>query len=341
MTACPGSLSVAARSWRLPRFGVEYGLSVSTVSHGPGSMPEGIETVPNVQTLSDPSGEVVMKVGMNMLLWTTHVTEEDFPHLESIKKAGFDGVEIPLFEGDDAHFEKIRKALDDSGLECTAVGVSTEEANPISPDAAVRKAAVEDLTKKVRWSGILGASVLCGPFYQPLGVFSGDGATSDELARAVEVHRAVADEAAKVDLKLGIEPLNRFEAYLLNTNDDASRHVEAVNHPNFGILYDTFHANIEEKDPVEAFTRNAKNVVHVHISENDRGTPGKGHVRWEDTFRAIRSSGYDGWLTIEAFGRALPDLAAATRVWRDFFPAREEVYEKGIEFIRAMWDRAA
>ena len=107
-----------------------------------------------------------------------------------------------------------------------------------------------------------------------------------------------------------------------------------VGKKNFGYLYDTFHANIEEKDHVGVIGKTVKNINHIHISENDRGTPGKGNVPWKDTFEAIKNTDYDGWLTIEAFGRALPDLAAATRVWRDFFPSKEEVYEEGYKFIK-------
>ena len=280
-----------------------------------------------------------MRIGMNMLLWTTHVTEEHYPELEKIKAAGFDGVEIPLFEGEDTHFEALRKELDRQGLACSTVTVSPEEASPISPDAGVREAAVEHLKKVINHSAILGADVLCGPYHQPLGVFSGEGATEDEKARAADVHRQAADAAQKVDLRLGIESLNRFECYFLNTLGDAAEYVRRVGHPAFGTMYDTFHANIEEKDPIAAFSDNVKEIFHVHISENDRGTPGRGHVPWLETFKAIQSSSYDGWLTIEAFGRALPDLAAATRVWRDFFPNREEVYVEGYKLIQDMLEK--
>jgi len=121
---------------------------------------------------------------------------------------------------------------------------------------------------------------------------------------------------------------------------DAADYVKRVDHPNCGVLYDTFHANIEEKDPVGCISQHIGVIKHVHISENDRGTPGKGHVDWPGTFKALRSGGYDGWLVIEAFGRALPDLAAATRVWRDFFPNREEVYTDGLKFVKEQWQAA-
>src|SRR5207237_7458189 len=96
----------------------------------------------------------------------------------------------------------------------------------------------------------------------------------------------------------------------------------------------------EEKDIAEAIAHAADSIVHVHISENDRGTPGTGHVHWDETFRAIRKAKYDGWLVIEAFGRALPALAAATKVWRDLFPAAEEVCTKGLAFIKEQWARS-
>ena len=282
-----------------------------------------------------------MKIGMNMLLWTTHVTPDDYPNLEKIKAAGFDGVEIPLFEGDDAHFQALRTELDAQGLACTTVTVMPPGASAISADPSLRAAGAEYLSRVVRHSAILGSDVLIGPYYHPLGDFSGGGVTEDELARGAEMHRRMAEEAEQVGLKLAVESLNRFETYVLNTAAQAAAYVRRVDHPAFGAMYDTFHANIEEQDPVAAFTENAASFTHFHVSENDRGTPGRGHVPWGETFRAVRSSGYDGWLTIEAFGRALPDLAAATRVWRDFFPSREEVYVEGVRFIRQMWADAA
>ncbi|MEY2926321.1 MAG: hypothetical protein RL367_798, partial [Pseudomonadota bacterium] len=106
------------------------------------------------------------------------------------------------------------------------------------------------------------------------------------------------------------------------------------------ILYDTFHANIEEKDPLAALAavHQAGALGHVHISENDRGTPGRGHAKIRETIAALKALGYDGWMTIEAFGRAVPELAAATRVWRDFFANPEEVYTQGYRYIRDCWD---
>jgi D-psicose/D-tagatose/L-ribulose 3-epimerase len=152
--------------------------------------------------------------------------------------------------------------------------------------------------------------------------------------------RRSAEYAQQAKLTLAIEYLNRFECYFLTTAADAKALVKAVNHPNFKMMYDTFHAHIEEKDVFKTLANCLPETIHVHISENDRGTPGTGKVHWKETFQALRKGGYDGWLTIEAFGRSLPALAAATKVWRDLFPHPEEVYTQGFRFMKVMWEEA-
>jgi D-psicose/D-tagatose/L-ribulose 3-epimerase len=278
-----------------------------------------------------------MKYGFNLLLWTAHVTAEHFPLLPKLKAAGYDGVELPLFDGDAAHYRAVRKALDDAGLRSTAVTVVPPEANPVSPDAAVRAKALDRIKWAIDMLAVCGGEVLCGPFHSPLGVFTGSGASADEKKWAADVLRQAAEHAASAHVTLAIEYLNRFECYFLNTAADAAALVRAVNHPSFRTMYDTFHANIEEKAAAPAVRALKGVLAHVHVSENDRGTPGTGHVAWGETFRALKEVGYDGWLTIEAFGRLLPSLAAATKIWRDLFPTPESVYVDGLRFMKEQW----
>ncbi len=279
-----------------------------------------------------------MKIGMNLLLWTGHVTQEHVPVLKALKATGFNGVEVPIFDSSDAaHFSWLGGVLDDIGLQRTAVALIPDEAHsPISAEAAARQGGIDHLNRVIDCAEALGAEGLVGPYYQPLGVFSGEGPTNTELARCADVHRAVAQKARDARLFCALEPLNRFECFLLNTCEQTSAYLDRLNEAGFGILYDTFHANIEEKDPLAALkTAYAKgHVNHVHISENDRGTPGQGHANIAETISALKDLGYDGWLTIEAFGKALPKLAAATRVWRDFFASPEEVYSEGYAYVR-------
>ncbi len=282
-----------------------------------------------------------MLLGFNLLLWTIHVTEEHFPIFEELKKTGYDGIELPLFDGDPEHYSKIGQAARDNGLRTTAVCVMPDEARDcISNDQGIRHAALDHIKWAIDCLDAAGGEVLTGPFHQPLGVFSGDPPTDQERANMVSVHKKAAVYAAEKNITLAVEPLNRFECYILNTVEGAAEAVAQVGADNYGLLYDTFHANIEEKDPVGVIAPNLQAISHVHFSENDRGTPGKGHVPWKETISALKTGGYDRWCTIESFGRAMPDLAAATKVWRDFFPSRKEVYQFGHDFLRETWEKA-
>ena len=282
-----------------------------------------------------------MKIGFCMLLWATAVGDGHRRILEDIRATGYDGVEIPVFDGTPDDYRRLGRTLDSIGLQRTAITViPTPDKNPLSEDAAVRRAALDYLTWAIDCSAALGSNQLAGPLHQTLGHFSGTAPTDAERERARDVHRKAGDAAGANGVIVALEAVNRFECYFANTMDDLCAYVASVGHPAIQAMYDTFHANIEEADPVAAYTRNATHVAHVHISENDRGVPGRGHVPWDATFKALKRGGYDGWLTIEAFGRGLPELAAATRVWRDFAESPEAVYRDGFRHIRAGWDNA-
>ncbi len=282
-----------------------------------------------------------MKTGINLLLWTSHVTKEHFPILKALKKTGYDTVEIPIFEGTPDHYAMLGEELDRLGLERSVVSViGPSGKNPLSADKAARDAGVEYTKWVIDCTSALGAEILGGPMHSELGYFSGNAASAAERKRGISFHRKVGDHAAKKNVRFALEALNRFECYFLNTMEQLALYLDEVDHPHVKAMYDTFHANIEEKDPVAAIKTIRRHMIHVHISENDRGTPGKGHVPWEATYKMLRAVKYDDFITIEAFGRALPALAAATRVWRDFFPSRESLYRDGLKQMKAGWAKA-
>ncbi len=281
-----------------------------------------------------------MKFGFNLLLWTAHVAAEHAPVMRALKRAGYDSVEIPVFEGTPDHYARLGEMLDKIGLERSTVSVMVQGKHPLSADAATRKAARDWAKWVVDCNAALGATILGGPMHSELGFFTGSGPTAAERKRGIDFHHAVGDYAAKKDVRLALEALNRFETYFLNTMDQLADYLDEVDHPAIKGMYDTFHANIEEKDPLGAIKTIRRHLIHVHISENDRGTPGNGHVPLAATYKALKSVKYNSNMTIEAFGRALPALAAATRVWRDFFPNRDEVWKKGLINMKQGWARA-
>ncbi|CAN5531698.1 sugar phosphate isomerase/epimerase [soil metagenome] len=275
-----------------------------------------------------------MKIGINLFLWTSRVGPTHYPLLRAIKQAGYDGVEIPVFEGSLAEYQELGTVLRDLGLGVTACTVQSAETNPISSDPSVRQAALDRLRWTLDRCRAMDVEILCGPLHSALGVFSGQPPTEMEIQRGRDFFNAIAPETGGVEL--AIEYLNRFENYFLTNARDAADFIGGIPHPSCGLMWDTFHAHIEEKSCAALRTIRDR-LFHVHLSENDRGIPGTGQVHWDATFALLRELRYDRWLVIEAFGRALPDLAAATRVWRDLFARAEDVYLQGLPFIREKW----
>jgi D-psicose/D-tagatose/L-ribulose 3-epimerase len=276
-----------------------------------------------------------MKFGMNLLLWTDQVTDAQDVIIDQIKVLGFDAVEVPVFATSDlAAYQRLGKRLKSLGLGATAVTVMGPETNPVSSDRKVRDAAVVHLDRVMECGQQFGCEILCGPLHSAIGIFSGTGPTEDEFKYGVETLQRTAEKAQARNIVLAVEYLNRFENYFLTTTAQTVRFVRAVNHPACRMMYDSFHAHIEEKNQDEAIIACAAETVHVHISENDRGTPGTGQVHWNSVFDGFNKSGYNGYLTIEAFGTALPALAAATRVWRGLFPDAMGLCREGLAFMK-------
>jgi D-psicose/D-tagatose/L-ribulose 3-epimerase len=274
-----------------------------------------------------------MKLGMNMLLWSTDVRGREYDDVFAmLKDAGFDGVEIPIFDREVDSYAELGERLGAIGLERLAVAARGPDDDPLAVDNA---AAVAATKANLDSAAALGAPILCGPLGAPLGVLSGAPPTAEERARSVAYLQAVAPHAELRGVTIALEYLNRFEMYLTNTAADLAALVREVDHPRVRMMYDTFHAHIEEKDPRAALRDCADVLVHVHVSENDRSTPGAGQVAWDETFAGLEEIGYDGWIVIEAFGDALPELAGATKIWRRMFESEERLARDGAAFIRS------
>jgi D-psicose/D-tagatose/L-ribulose 3-epimerase len=276
-----------------------------------------------------------MRFGLNLLLWTDTLTDEVRPRLDEIREIGFDAVEVPIFEIDVEKYARWGKYFDDAGLARTGVTIRGAQDNPISPNPAVRKQGIQATKAALDCCQAAGIETLCGPYHSALGEFSGAGPTADEWNWAVESMRPVAEHAEKVGVTLGLEYVNRFECYLLNTAADGARFCRDVKHPRCKMMYDTFHSHIEEKNIPEAIRALKDVLVHVHISENDRSTPGTGNVRWNETFDTLREIGYDNLMVIEAFGLALKKLVAATKIWRRMYQSERQLATDGLGFMKA------
>ena len=275
-----------------------------------------------------------MKFGVNTFIWSGTFDQSNFGLLPIIKEAGFDGVEIPLFRAKDFQAASIRKAVEAHGLECNACTVLVDGFSLISENPDMRRRTRQHLEELIKVAAEAGVGIIAGPLFSPVGYLPGRRRTNDEWNWAVEGFQSLGDTLAAHKVTFAIEPLNRFETYFLNTAADAAKLAEQIGHPNIGILFDTFHANIEEKQIAAGYLTVGPHLKHVHTCENDRGIPGSGHVEWDQVFQALHSMNYDGWLTIEGFGFALKEVSAAAAIWRDIERTPESIAFEGVQFLK-------
>jgi len=269
-----------------------------------------------------------------MLLWGAETKVSHIPVFENIASAGFDGVEISVVGQDKSDLQMMRSAVADLGMSLTASTFVPPEANPIAADPSVRALSVDYLKARIDETAVLGSDILVGGIYQAHKYFSGRGPTDQEWEWSRQYLREAGEYARNCGVKLGLEFLNRFEVYLINTAADAAKMCRDVGLDNVGVLYDTHHANIEDPNPAIALPSCSDHLMHVHLSESHRGTLGSGQVKWEETFATLKFLEYEGWLTIEAFGTSDEAIVGAANLWRDAFDSPDQLYTDGIQFIR-------
>lgn len=278
------------------------------------------------------------KIGFNVLAWSAAMSDDLLPIIDRLKEIGYDGVEFMIGSPDKTAYQRIGEYVQKLGMETSCVFVLSKEENPIDPSATVREKALDRIKWNIDRAHDMQARVICGPLHSAHAIFAQRAPEDQEYGWSAEVLHAAGEYAAQADITLALEALNRFECYLCNTMEQLLRLVKETAHPNVKAMYDTHHANIEEKKTAEAIHTIAPVLAHVHISENDRGTPGDGHVLWDETFSALANINYKGWLTIEAFSRNDPDFANSIGVWREYSKPWD-IAEKGHAFIRQMLNK--
>ena len=278
------------------------------------------------------------KIGFNVLVWSAVISDKLMPVADRLKNIGYDGVECFLGDPNKTPYQRFGDHVQKLGMETTCVFVLGKEENIISPTKEVRTRGLERIKWAIDRAHDMHAKIIAGPFHSAHAIFAQHAPQDQEYGWSAEVLHAAGQYAAQADIVLAIEAVNRFECYLCNTMEQLGSLVDRVAHPNVRAMYDTHHANIEEKKNTQAINTIAPVLAHVHISENDRGTPGDGHVHWDETFSALAKNKYEGWLTIEAFSRNDPDFANAINVWREYSKPWD-IAENGYKFIRQMCEK--
>ncbi len=274
-----------------------------------------------------------MKYGIHAGLWMARWTDDINPILKTVADLGFDGVEVSLLGMSDERAEELGRAVKDHGLQVTCSDGLAANADITSPNPAIRAAGVDYLRWAVRTTAKIGSRSLAGVVYAPWGVF--DQARKTERADyAAAAFKELNDELDACDVTLGLEAINRFETDLVNTADEAVAISEASGSKRVGALLDTFHLNIEEKDIGAAIRGAGERLVHFHVSDNDRGVPGSGHVPWPQVRSALQDIGYDRWIVAEMFVIAGNPASADLNIWRDIEPDATAAAAQALSFMR-------
>ena len=282
-----------------------------------------------------------MKFGANLLLFADSVTPAVRRRFARIREMGFDGVEVPVFQPAAVEVDAIRRAADRAGLALTVSGALPPGTRFYGRAAGPRRAAERYVRDTVRVAAALGAPVLCGPLYKAVGDVDLSMPLDRQRRETARALAPLAAEAAALGVALAFEPLNRFETNFLNTAEQGVAFCRAVGGRAAGLLLDTFHMHIEEKDTAAAVAAAARagRLAHVHAAENDRGIAGTGQVRWREWAAALRAARYDGWVVLESFNQANQAIRTAVSCWRPFYPSEDEFLRRGLRFVRGRLGR--
>lgn len=280
-----------------------------------------------------------IKIGIHQHVFTSKLNEQNLTVLDFVKEIGFDSMDINLRNTDFDFAKVIRKKAEKLNFTLTGGGSLPKGKEIISSEKEKRTEAVEYMKEIVRKAFELGINLYHGLIYATAGVFTGKGPTNEEFGYAVEGLKEVACYAQQYGVNLGLEPANRYETYMINTVEGSLRLISAIDEPNVGLLLDTYHMNIEEKDMYKSIVAAEGRILHFHVNENDRGTPGTGHIPWEDVFKALKDINYNKIITIESFVDSSIDIASIVAVWRSLAPSAEILAREGYKFIKKMSEK--
>jgi D-psicose/D-tagatose/L-ribulose 3-epimerase len=282
-------------------------------------------------------GEIILKLGIHAYAWCSQWTNETLHLIDRVKRLSMDFIEIPLMALDTFDADTVRKRLKDAELDSCTSTVLLDGMDLTGPDREERQRAVSYLKACVEATHRIGATHFSGVIYSQHVKQATHKPTLREWEFAAEGLREVAEYAHSFGVTVGVEPVNRYETYLINTAEQAIHFIDRVGANNVGIHLDTYHMNIEEKSFSEAVKRTGSRMMHLHLCENDRGIPGSGLVHWDDLFSALKEINYQGYAALESFVDVTDNMN--TWVWRQLAKDGDTLLSEGTAFIRGMMNK--
>lgn len=275
-----------------------------------------------------------MNLGIHAYAWCSQWSNETLGLIDKVKNLGMDFIEIPLMCLETFDAAAVKQRLMSVGLEAVTSTVLLGDTDITSDDADIRAKGVEYLKACVHATADIGAKSFSGVIYSQHVKPAAARPTEQNWKYSADCLREVARFAAELGVVIGLEPVNRYETYLVNTCEQAVKLKEMIGEDNVKIHLDTYHMNIEEKSFYEATKLAGKDLIHYHLCENDRGIPGSGLVDWDEIFKALSEINYKGFAALESFVDCTENMN--TWVWRQLAPNGETLLREGVSFIRKM-----
>jgi D-psicose/D-tagatose/L-ribulose 3-epimerase len=277
------------------------------------------------------------EIGVNTWVWTSPLTDAGVADLlRRIAGMGFDAVELPLENAGDLDAAVVADVLAETGLTPCVVGAMAPGRDLVDADCV---AATQDYLRAcIDFAAGVGARSVCGPFYAATGrVWRMDADQRQAAYDDLRTHLApVVDHAVAQGVRLGVEPLNRYETSLVNTVDQALTALGPLLGEGLGLALDSYHLNIEERSSADAIRAAGQHLAHVQVCGSDRGAPGGDQTDWPAFVAALDEVGYDGPLVIESFTADNASIATAASIWRPLAPTQDELARDGLSFLRSL-----
>ncbi len=277
-----------------------------------------------------------LRYAVHAYSWTNKWSNKTLDLIDHAKKLGFDIIEIPLMDIELVDPEKIRERAEQATIRLCTSTVLSRETDITSEDSGIRKSGIEYLKACAEASARMGAVSLSGVIYSAIGRKISGIPSEDYWKMSANALKEVARFANRLGLIIGIEPVNRYETFLINTCDQAIKLIGMINEPNVRIHLDAYHMNIEEDNFYSPTKKAAPLLCHYHLSESHRGTPGTGTVNWDDIFRALGESNYTGMVGLESFIEVSDAMREATCVWRHVAPSSDVLLTRGLAYLKSL-----
>jgi D-psicose/D-tagatose/L-ribulose 3-epimerase len=277
-----------------------------------------------------------LKYAVHAYAWTNSWSNDTLDIIDKAKVLGFDLVEVPLMEIDKVDAAAIKERAGTVGIGlCTSTACS-EATDPTGEDEVVRAAGLDYLKQCIKATADMGGSVFTGVTYSAIGRKITGRPGEEYWERAASVMKEAARYAQDHGVTLGIEAINRYETFLVNTTDQALALMERIDEPNVRVHLDAYHMNIEECDFYAPTKKAIPHLCHFHLSESHRGTPGTGVVDWDGIYKALGEANYQGIVGMESFESVSPAMAAATCMWRSLAESSDQLLRDGLAYLKSL-----